>query len=171
MVDCKLGESDKENNMGHIQTAVGMFNAGEVLREYFRGHEIGTPDERTRRLSAVIPMMVVYILGIEVGIKALVEMQGQKPPRTHDLKKLYFKLETTKQDRIKDRLEAQGIDSSRAENILSYHWNSFEKWRYMGDSGDALVVEPATIRSYSQGNHRYTYRTIRNGDIENGGGF
>ena len=59
--------------MGHIETAVGMFNAGEVLREYFRHDDVGTADEKARRRSSIIPMMVVYIFGIEVGIKAFIE--------------------------------------------------------------------------------------------------
>ena len=66
--------------MRHIHTAVGMFNAGEVLGEYSRYQDIQTKDEKERRTSTVIPMVDAYILGIEVGIKALIEKQGQKPP-------------------------------------------------------------------------------------------
>ena len=61
---------DREERMGHIETAVGMFNAGEVLRGYFQGYATGTESEKARRRSALIPMTVVYVLGIEVGIKA-----------------------------------------------------------------------------------------------------
>ena len=131
--------------MGHIETAVGMFNGGEVLREYFRHHDVGTADEKARRRSALIPMMVVYIFGIEVGIKALIEKQGRKPPHTHDLTELYSKVTTFIQSRMKDKVETYGGGSSRAEDLLSYHRNSFEEWRYMGDFGGALVVEPAAI--------------------------
>ena len=66
--------------MGHIQTAVGMFNAGEVLREYSLRYNIGTPDEKARRNSTVIPMVMAYIFGIEVGVKALIETPETRPP-------------------------------------------------------------------------------------------
>ena len=131
--------------MNHIKTAVGMFNAGEVLYEYFRHYDVGTADEKARRASALIPMMVVYVFGIEVGIKALIEKQGEKPPHTHDLRELYGKLTPVIRSRLKDKSEAYGIGSSRIEDLLSYHRNSFEEWRYMGDSDGPLVVEPAAI--------------------------
>ena len=57
--------------MGHIETVVGMFNAGEVLREYSLNYRTGTADEKALRNSTVIPMVMAYIFGIEVGIKAL----------------------------------------------------------------------------------------------------
>ena len=131
--------------MGHIETAVGMFNAGEVLRDYFHHLDVGTADEKARRRSTIIPIMVLYIFGIEVAIKALIEKQGQKAPHTHDLKELYGKLTTIVQGRMKDKWEAYGVGSSKAEDLLSYHCKSFEEWRYMGEFGGALVVEPAAI--------------------------
>ena len=133
--------------MGHIETAVGMFNAGEFLREYFQKHAAGTASasEKAGMISTLIPMTVFYIFGIEVGIKALIEKQGQKPPRIHDLKNLYGELGSSIKVRIEDKLKAQGADFPRAENLLSYHRNSFEEWRYMGESGDAKGVDPSAI--------------------------
>ena len=131
--------------MGHIETAVGMFNAGEVLREYFQSYAAGTESEKARRRSALIPMTVVYILGIEVGIKALIETQGQKPPHIHDLKTLYGRLDSSIQCRIEDKLKSLGAAFPRADSLLSYHRNSFEEWRYMGDFGIAKVVDPSAI--------------------------
>jgi hypothetical protein len=131
--------------MGHIETAVGMFNAGEVLLEYFRQYDVGTADEKARRRSSIIPMMVVYIFGIEVGLKALIEKQGLKPPRIHDLRKLYGKLPASIRCKIEDRTRTFAVGSSTVENLLSYHRNSFEEWRYVGDFDGAKVVQPATI--------------------------
>ena len=131
--------------MGHIETAVGMFNAGEVLREYFRHYDVGTEDEKARRRSALIPMMVVYIFGIEVGIKALIERQGLKPPHIHDLRELYGKLPASIRCKIEDRMRTFAVGSSTVENLLSYHRNSFEEWRYIGDFHGAKVVQPDTI--------------------------
>ena len=110
--------------MGHIETAVGMFNAGEVLREYFRHYDVGTADEKARRRSSIIPMMVVYIFGIEVGIKALIEKQGLKPPRIHDLRELYGKLPASIRCKIEDRTRTFAVGSSTVENLLSYEFVS-----------------------------------------------
>lgn len=137
--------------MGHIETAVGMFNAGEILREHFQGHPVGTEAERANKRSVVIPMTVVYILGIEVGIKALIEKQGQQPPHIHELDTLYGKLDSSIETRIEHKLKSSGASVPSASRLLSYHRKSFEQWRYMGDFGDTNVVDPyaiaATLRS------------------------
>ena len=142
---------NEEERMGHIETAVGMFNAGEVLREFFQLHATGTESEKARRRSAVIPMIVVYVLGIEVGIKALIEKQGQKPPHIHDLQTLYDNLNSSIQSRIEHKLKSLDAALPRADSLLSLHRNSFEEWRYMGNFGNAKAVNPfavaATLRS------------------------
>ena len=145
--------------MGHIETAVGMFNAGEVLREYSLNYRIGTADEKARRNSTVIPMVVVYIFGIEVGINALIEKQGQSPPWTHDLEELYGKLIDSVRARIEQKASTSGISAPVLEKLLAYHKNSFEEWRYRGDSGGTLAVQPdtvaATLRAIIEV-HKYT---------------
>ena len=61
--------------MGYIETAVGMYNAGELLYGYFKNtQERG--DDKERGISVFIPMVIVYIFGIEMGIKALIQKQG-----------------------------------------------------------------------------------------------
>ena len=131
--------------MGHIETAVGMLNAGEVLREHFQDHAVGTAGEQANKRSVVIPMTVVYILGIEVGVKALIEKQGQQAPHIHDLETLYGKLDSSIRSRIEDKLKSLGAAFPRADNLLSYHRNSFEEWRYIGDFGKTNVVDPSAI--------------------------
>ena len=131
--------------MRHIQTAVGMFNAGEVLGEYFRYQGIATGDEKTRRRSTFIPIVVVYILGIEVGIKALIEKQGQKPPRIHDLKELYRNLPATIQKRVEDKVAAKGVKLPRVKALLTKHRNSLEEWRYIGDFGKTLAINLGAV--------------------------
>ena len=138
--------------MGYIKTAVGMFNAGEVLREYFGHFDVGTEDEKARKRSTIIPMVVTYMFGIEVGLKALIEGQGQKPPHTHDLKNLYGNLAAIVRKRIADKLVANTGESRIAlEGLLSHHRNSLQEWRYMGDFQGAKVVHPsltgATLRA------------------------
>lgn len=137
--------------MGHIETAVGMFNAGEVLREYFIHYDVGTEDEKARRRSTVIPMVVVYIFGIEVALKALVERQRQTPSRTHDLKQLYGELTATIRTMIEDKLVANIGNGQIVAGLLSHHRNSLQEWRYMGDFQGARAVQldllVATLRA------------------------
>ena len=110
--------------MGHIETAVGMFNAGEVLREYFRHHNVGTEDEKARRRSTILALVAVNILEIEVGLKALIEKQVQTPDRIHDLKEFYGQISSITQKRIASKIAEYGFDSVRVEGLLSSHRNS-----------------------------------------------
>ena len=123
---------------------------GRFCVNTFQSYAAGTESGKACKRSALIPMTVVYVLGIEVGIKALIETQGQKPPHIHDLKTLYGRLDSSIQRGIEDKLKSLGAAFPRAESLLSYHRNSFEEWRYMGDFGNAKVVEPVCDCGYSQ---------------------
>ena len=78
-------------------------------------------------------------------MKALIEKQGQRPPRIHDLKKLHAKLPNTIRQKIDDKVAASGLNLSRVENLLTEHRNSLEEWRYMGDFGSIQVIELGAI--------------------------
>ena len=127
--------------MGHIETAVSMFNAGSVVHEYFRHHTIGTEEEKARRRSTIIPTVVLYIFGLEVGMKALIEKQGESPPKTHDLERLYGQLDVSVQSKITTKMLGSGANVSSLESLLGYHRNSLEEWRYMGDLKNSLIVD------------------------------
>ena len=132
--------------MDHIKTAVGMFNAGEVLREYFENIDVVTEDEKSRRISTFIPMVVTYMFGIEVGLKALIEGQGQRPPHTHDLKNLYNKVAAPVRMKIEKKLVAYtGESRVTLAGLLSYHRNSLQEWRYMGDFQGNRMANPSMI--------------------------
>ena len=132
--------------MDFIKTAVGMFNAGEVLNEYFSNLDAGTEDEKARRISTFIPMVVTYVFGIEVGLKALIECQGQKPPHTHDLEILYSNIAATVRRRIEDKLVAYtGESQVRLTGLLYYHRNSLQEWRYMGDFQGGRLAHPSML--------------------------
>ena len=132
--------------MEHIHTAVGMFNAAEVLHEYFRHYDIGTEDEKARRRSTLIPMVVLYIFGIEVGIKALIEKQGEKPAWIHDLRDLYDKLPKGIQAKIDNRVTESGVKLSTVVDLLTIHRKSFDQWRYVRDSNvGGLAVDPGAL--------------------------
>ena len=132
--------------MDYIKTAVGMFNAGEVLRGYFEHKDVGTEDEKGRRISTFIPMVVTYMFGIEVGLKALIQGQGQKPPRIHDLEKLYGKVASTVRKRIEDKLVTYtGELRVTLAGLLAHHRNSLQEWRYLGDFQGSKIVHPSLI--------------------------
>lgn len=132
--------------MDYIKTAVGMFNAGELLREYFERKDVGTEDEKGRRISTFIPMVVTYIFGIEVGLKALIQGQGQKPPHIHDLKKLYNRVSSTVRKRIEDKLATYtGELRVNLAGLLTRHRNSLQEWRYLGDFQGSQIVHPSLI--------------------------
>ena len=131
--------------MGHIETAVSMFNAGEVLHEYFRHHNEGSEDEKAQRGSTIIPLVVVHILGIEVGLKALIERQGQTPDRVHDLKDLYGQISSKIREQIGNKIAAYGVDAVAIEGLLTTHRDSLQEWRYMGDYGATVVVDLKAI--------------------------
>ena len=42
-------------------------------------------------------------------------------------------------------MKSMGAGLPRADSLLSYHGKSFEEWRYMGDFGNAKVVDPSAI--------------------------
>ena len=135
----------KRGKDGKHRTAIGMFNAGDVLYEYFQHHDIGTVDEKARKRSTLIPLVVLYFFGIEVGMKALIEKQEQKPHCTHDLQGLYKNLTDVIRTRIDERLASRSTSLPKAEKLLAHHRDSFKNWRYMGDSGGIQTVDPIAV--------------------------
>ena len=127
--------------MRHIETAVSMYNAVEVLYPYFQQHCTGTSEERIRRRSIIIPIVVSCIFGIEVGIKALIEKQGEEAPHSHDLLDLYRRLQNPIRENIEKNAEIVASNQFAVEALLTAHRNSFEEWRYMGDFSKSLVVD------------------------------
>ncbi len=136
--------------MDHIKTAVGMFNGGEVLFQYFSLHDQGTEEEKARRRSAIIPLVMVYIFGIEVGLKAIIQGLNHKTERTHNLLTLYEKLPTQIRERINCKAAAAGGNNLDVKGLLKTHKNSFQEWRYMGDHSKVLSVYPSALRAILQ---------------------
>ena len=91
-------------------------------------------------------MVVTYMFGIEVGLKALIQGQGQKPPRIHDLEKLYGKVASTVRKRIEDKLVTYtGELRVSLAGLLSHHRNSLQEWRYLGDFQGGKTIHPSLI--------------------------
>ena len=133
--------------MGHIETAVAMYSAGEVLHLHFLTHQQGSEDEKARKRSIIIPLVVTTIFGIETALKALVALHGGNVTRTHNLLDLYKILPVAVQERINQRSVTAGGQNTTVEALLALHQKSFQQWRYAGDFGQSLVVDLGAIRA------------------------
>ncbi|MCY4107728.1 MAG: hypothetical protein OXG11_01720 [Chloroflexi bacterium] len=122
-----------------------MYNAGNVLRHEFHKHDVGTEDEKARRRSLIIPVVIAYIFGIEVALKALIEEQGHKPAWIHDLLELYEKLSPETKATINAKASAIGIKVRDVRNVIQEHRNSLQEWRYREGTDGPLVVHLDTI--------------------------
>ena len=126
--------------MRRIYTAVGMLNAGVFLYEQFNGH-IGAPkEEKGIRSSLFIPTAVTFAFGIEVGLKAIIEAQGDAPPYHHDLLKLYRKILPDTQDSIERFASERVPELTDVQTLLKEHRKSFETWRYLEDTTGILAI-------------------------------
>ena len=127
--------------MDRIKTAVSMFNAGAVLCEEFDKLNKGTEDIKARRRSLIIPIVIVYIFGIEMALKAMIKREGEDPGKIHDLLKLYKKLLPKTQKNINEKVSKIGINASDVQNVMEEYQNSLQEWRYMEDFDDSPLVD------------------------------
>ena len=131
--------------MKRIHTAVGMLNAGVTLYQEFARRSEGSEKEKAISSSLFIPTVVTLAFGVEVGLKAVIEAQGDAPPHHHDLLKLYRKILPETQDFI-DRFVSDRVpELSDVQTLLGAHRKSFETWRYLEDSSGPLVIPLETM--------------------------
>ena len=137
-----------------------MYNGAEQLLAYFQAHDKGSEAERARRRSTLLPLVVTCIFGIEVGLKALIVEQGDRPARTHDLLKLFENLECDARDKIELRARSAGLNAKSVGDLLRAHRDSLQEWRYRGEDSGVLVIAPGdvllTLRSILEV-HQETY--------------
>ena len=133
--------------MDHINTAVSMCNAGDVLQKEFVRYDQGTEEEKARRRSLIIPMVVVYAFGIEVALKAIIKRQRETPDQIHDLLKLYEKIPVEAQENINERVSAIVPNVSDVQKLLKEHQESFVKWRYLEDLDGPHVVSLGALQA------------------------
>ena len=132
--------------MDHIHTAVSMFHGATIMHQEFDRHPEGSENERARRRSLVIPLVVAYVFGIEVGIKALIRGQGGNPRRDHDLAKLFEDLEPEIQRQINERVTGMVPRVTDVRSLLEEHRRHFETWRYLVDHPGPQLVHLGPIR-------------------------
>ena len=93
------------------------------------------------RAGHIIPIVTLYALGLETGIKAMLVREGKQPSKTHDLLELYEALQVDTRKGIRTEARKHGI---RAQGLLMEHRNSLTEWRYREDTG-ALPVDIAAL--------------------------
>ena len=118
-----------------------MYHAEDVLTKETEMMDKGTEEEKDRRTSLILPTIITQVFGIEAALKALIWRQGETPPKSHDLLKLYEMLAPETQRRIREKGEAVKV---RVKGVLMEHRHSFQEWRYR-DSGGFLTVHTGAI--------------------------
>ena len=61
------------------------------------------------------------------------------------MEELYGRLPVVVREKVEQKAATTGVSSQTLQKLLSYHKNSFEEWRYRGDFGGTLVVQPDAI--------------------------
>lgn len=87
-------------------------------------------------ISALTSSIVLYALSIEIGLKALIRLEGNTPNKNHNIKQLYGKLSEVLKDKIKDELPEDRFK----EDIglyLERNKNDFIDWRYYYEKSTA----------------------------------
>ena len=119
-------------NLPHIHMAVGMLMAGDAL--HHRVQDPWTvPDMKT---GLIVPQSLIYVFGIEVGIKAILQGLGISFKKTHDLPKLWDDyLPEHMQDAVNKRVADlcaayPNLNKPSVRGLLQWHRDSFVNWRY-----------------------------------------
>lgn len=123
--------------MDFITNARCNYHAVRILKVNFDKHSDHDPEHiKTEKVSLVLPILILGFLGIEFALKALIESQGQKPPRTHDLKNLYEKLSDNTKSTIKENFNKRVMfkggrsDFNDWDKFIANNRKGFEFWRY-----------------------------------------
>ena len=136
-----------------------MYHAAAALNVEFEKAMNGTEEERERILSFHMSIGILQVFGIETALKALIRRQGENPPNSHNLRKLYDMLTPEIQKSISEKSAAIDIQvkgramSIRVEGVMEEHQNSFQEWRYREAERYLPVVTgvlPGTLQALIQ---------------------
>lgn len=86
--------------------------------------------------SALTSSIVLYALSIEIGLKALIRLEGNTPNKNHNIKQLYGKLSAVLKDKIKDELPEDRFKKD-IDLYLERNKNDFIDWRYYYEKSTA----------------------------------
>ena len=106
------------------------------LDEQFREPEI---EMTTKHWGFAISMVVLRVFSVELALKALIlKTLSEKPEFTHDLPKLFMRLEQPIREKLDQRFQhfRQSKPSYKGEtdslaDVLSQHGKAFAEWRYL----------------------------------------
>lgn len=89
-----------------------------------------TDDEETQNGSSfLISSIVLYSLSIEIGIKAILNIEGKAGVTGHDLKDLFDQITPNTKDKIKDNLSKEQF-KIKFDSYLDENKDDFMSWRY-----------------------------------------
>ena len=87
------------------------------------------PEENSLSVSSLMSSIVLYALGIEVGLKSLIMLENNEYGNVHDLKKLFNKLSEDSRKKIVEELSDE-IFKVDFDSYLEDNKKDFEDWRY-----------------------------------------
>lgn len=126
----------RSTNPYHMLAAAEQFNiSADILRAQYLQYACSeNEEERNISVSTSTSSIILYAFSIEIGLKALIKLGGDKPPYIHDLKKLFYKLSPKTQDNIKVNLPEERFQVN-FNSYLERNKNNFENWRYIYEGG------------------------------------
>ena len=93
-------------------------------------------DQPNKQLAYVMPIVILYTLGIETAIKALLIEGKKQPPKIHNLLELFESLDIDMRKEIREESEKNNI---RVQGLLMEHRNGLTEWRYRKARGELIA--------------------------------
>lgn len=97
-------------------------------------------EKNKQSVSSYTSSIVLFALSIEIGLKALLQLEGKKIRRIHNLKKLYDCLSPDTKNLIDKNLREERFKVNLIE-YLERNGDSFETWRYIYENGGAASTD------------------------------
>ena len=98
-------------------------------RLYLESIQFMDDEEVQNGSSFLISSIVLYSLSIEIGIKAILNIEGEAGVTGHDLKDLFDQITPNTKDKIKDNLSKEQF-KIKFDSYLDENKDDFMSWRY-----------------------------------------
>lgn len=102
--------------------------------------QLAEDEESQNGASFLISSIVLYALSIEIGIKAILNIEGNAGVIGHDLKDLFDQLSPTTKDDIKNHLSEDRF-KLHFNTYLDENKDDFMSWRYNYEKANATSSE------------------------------
>lgn len=104
-------------------------------------------------VSALTSAILLYSLSIEIGLKAVIRLEGQVPKKSHNLKTLFEKLSETNKNEILYKLSEDRFKVYFSK-YLKDNKTTFEDWRYFYEKANCAnsdflkALADAIVKAY-----------------------